>query len=41
MISGSITEYQVSKETGGIGLIIAGKGVPKSMPGPQWPLICG
>lgn len=26
MISGSITEYQVSKETGGIGLVIAGKG---------------
>ncbi len=26
MISGSITEYQVSKETGGIGLIIAGRG---------------
>lgn len=29
MISGSITEYQVSKETGGIGLIIAGKGGTK------------
>lgn len=26
MITGSITEYQVSKETGGIGLVIAGKG---------------
>ena len=26
MISGSITEYQVSKETGGIGLVIAGRG---------------
>jgi len=26
MIGGSITEYQVSKETGGIGLVIAGKG---------------
>lgn len=26
MIAGSITEYQVSKETGGIGLVIAGKG---------------
>lgn len=26
MISGSVTEYQVSKETGGIGLVIAGKG---------------
>lgn len=26
MITGAITEYQVSKETGGIGLVIAGKG---------------
>lgn len=26
MITGSITEYQVNKETGGIGLVIAGKG---------------
>lgn len=26
MISGSITEYQVSKETGGLGLVIAGMG---------------
>lgn len=26
MISGSITEYQVSKETGGLGLIVAGMG---------------
>lgn len=26
MITGSITEYQISKESGGIGLIIAGKG---------------
>lgn len=26
MITGSITEYQVSKETGGIGLVIAGRG---------------
>ncbi|MDI9485239.1 MAG: CsgG/HfaB family protein [Bacillota bacterium] len=26
MITGSITEYQISKESGGLGLVIAGKG---------------